>query len=146
MFGMGFTEILIIAVIAILFLGPDKLPDAMVEIAKFFRNAKNTIGTMKESLEEEMNVKSMKDEALAYKKELLNASNKVKSATDIKKMAAKLTTLEDGTFEDDDLFKESKQSNQSDNKSEKTPNKSDEVTLAKKKKNPNKIEEDSKDV
>ncbi len=146
MFGMGFTEILIIAVIAILFLGPDKLPDAMVEIAKFFRNAKNTIGTMKDSLEEEMNVKSMKDEALAYKKELLNASNQVKSATDIKKMAAKLTTLEDDILADDDLSKEPKQTNQSNNKSEKSQDKVDEVTLAKKKKSPNKIEEDSKDV
>ena len=140
MFGMGFTEILIIAVIAILFLGPDKLPDAMVEIAKFFRNAKNTIGTMKESLEEEMNVKSMKDEALAYKKELLNASNQVKSATGIKKMAAKLTTLEDDIFEDNDLSKKSN------NRGEENQNIADEVTLAKKKKNPNKIEEDSKDV
>ncbi|MDQ1267985.1 MAG: hypothetical protein QG560_628, partial [Campylobacterota bacterium] len=26
MFGMGFTEIVVIAIIAILFLGPDKLP------------------------------------------------------------------------------------------------------------------------
>ena len=43
MFGMGFTEILVIAIIAILFLGPDKLPDTMVQIAKFFRNTKNTI-------------------------------------------------------------------------------------------------------
>lgn len=101
MFGMGFTEILVISIIAILFLGPDKLPEAMVQIAKFFRNAKSTISTVKESLEEEMNVKSMKDEALAYKKELLDASNKVKSATDIKSMAAKLTTLEDDSFGDD---------------------------------------------
>lgn len=95
MFGIGFTEMVVIAIIAILFIGPDKLPGTMVEIAKFFKNAKNTIGSMKETLEEEMNVKSMKDEALAYKKELLEAGNQVKSATDIKQMAAKLTTLED---------------------------------------------------
>ena len=56
MFGMGFTEILFIAVIAILFLGPDKLPSAMVEVAKFFRNTKKTIMTVKDSLEEEMNI------------------------------------------------------------------------------------------
>jgi len=98
MFGMGFTEILVIAIIAILFLGPDKLPDTMVQIAKFFRNTKNTINNMKSSIEEEMNVKSMKEEALAYKKELVDASDKVKSATDIKQMAAKLTTLEDDDF------------------------------------------------
>ena len=54
MFGMGFTEILFIAVIAILFLGPDKLPSAMVDIAKFFRQVKKTLGTVKDSLEEEI--------------------------------------------------------------------------------------------
>lgn len=102
MFGIGFTELIVIAVIAILFIGPDKLPGTMIEIAKFFKNTKKVISSMKESFEEEMNVKSMKDEALAYKKELLDAGNKVKSATDIKAMAAKLTTLEDS----DDFFSE----------------------------------------
>jgi sec-independent protein translocase protein TatB len=132
MFGMGFTEIVIIAIIAILFLGPDKLPDTMVQIAKFFRNTKNTISTMKSTLEDEMNVKSMKEEALAYKKGLLDATEEVKSATDIKKMAAKLTTLEDDDFSG--IFDEPTKPA--------TPlaqNKPDEVTLPKKK-------EDSKNV
>ncbi|HEY9203782.1 Sec-independent protein translocase protein TatB [Sulfurimonas sp.] len=138
MFGMGFTEILIIAVIAILFLGPDKLPSAMVEIAKFFRNAKNTIGSMKESFEDELNVKSMKDEALAYKKELQDASNQVKDATDIKKMAAKLTTLEDDNIGDSSLFDKPK---------DEPSSKKEEVTFAKKKtQTTDKIEEDSKNV
>lgn len=138
MFGMGFTEILIIAVIAILFLGPDKLPSTMVEIAKFFRNTKNTIGSMKESFAEELNVKSMKDEALAYKKELQDASNQVKNATDIKKMAAKLTTLEDDNIGDSGLFDKPK---------DEPSSKKDEVTFAKKKpQTTDKIEEDSKNV
>ncbi len=42
MFGMGFTEILMIAVVAILFLGPDKLPDAMVSVAKFIKGGKRS--------------------------------------------------------------------------------------------------------
>ncbi|MBW6489223.1 Sec-independent protein translocase protein TatB [Sulfurimonas sp.] len=132
MFGMGFTEIVIIAIIAILFLGPDKLPDAMVQIAKFFRSTKNTISSMKHSLEEEMNVKSMKEEALAYKKGLLDVTEEVKSATDIKKMAAKLTTLEDDDFSG--VFDQPSKAT--------TPlaqSKPDEVTLPKKK-------EDSKNV
>jgi len=83
MFGMGFTEILIIAVIAVLFLGPDKLPSTMVEIAKFFRNAKNAIGSVKDTLEEEMNVSEIKKEALAYKSQLEDATSRVTSATDI---------------------------------------------------------------
>jgi len=83
MFGMGFTEILLIAVIAILFLGPDKLPSTMVEIAKFFRSVKNTIGSVKESLEEEMNVTGIKQEALAYKQELLKASEGLHKAANV---------------------------------------------------------------
>lgn len=83
MFGMGFTEILVIAVIAILFLGPDKLPSTMVEIAKFFRSAKNTLGSMKASIEDEMHVADIKQEALAYKQELEKASHAVSHAADI---------------------------------------------------------------
>ena len=83
MFGMGFTEILVIAVIAILFLGPDKLPSTMVEIAKFFRSTKRAIGSMKESIEEEMHIADIKQEALAYKQELQKASSAVTSVTDI---------------------------------------------------------------
>jgi sec-independent protein translocase protein TatB len=98
MFGMGLGELIIIAIIAILFLGPDKLPETMVQIAKFFKSTKNTINNMKSSFEEEMNVKTMKEEALAYKKELTDVGDRVKSATDIKQMAAKLTTLEDDDF------------------------------------------------
>jgi len=78
---MGFTEIMVIAVIAILFLGPDKLPSAMIDIAKFFRNVKRTVGGVKESIEQEMNVADLKEEALAYKKELLEAQNNAAKVT-----------------------------------------------------------------
>jgi sec-independent protein translocase protein TatB len=93
MFGMGFTEILIIAVIAVLFLGPDKLPSAMVEVAKFFRSVKKTVGTVKDSLEEEMNVADIKEEALAYKKELLSAGDNLKKATNIDSIGTSLSSL-----------------------------------------------------
>ena len=97
MFGLGFTEIMIIAVIAILFLGPDKLPTAMVEVAKFFKNVKNTVGSVKESIEQEINVKEIKEEALAYKKELLATQEKITKATDVK---ASLTNLSDDLIGD----------------------------------------------
>ncbi len=105
MFGMGFTEILIIAVIAILFLGPDKLPSAMIEIAKFFRNTKRTIGEVKDTLEQEMNVSEIKEEALAYKKELLDAKENIERTTDIK---ANLTNLTDDFLDEDALVVEEK--------------------------------------
>ena len=83
MFGMGFTEILLIAVIAIIFVGPDKLPSMLVDIAKFFRSVKNTIGTVKETIEDEVNITDIKREALAYKQELLDASEDLNKVTDI---------------------------------------------------------------
>ena len=102
MFGMGFTEMLLIAVIAILFLGPDKLPSTMIEIAKFFKNVKSTIGSVKDSLEEEMNLSEIKREALAYKQELLSASENLNKVKNIPTQAsAKLTSLTDDILSDD---------------------------------------------
>ena len=83
MFGIGFTELLLVSVIAILFLGPDKLPDTMVQIAKFIKSVKNTIGEAKSSLEEEMKISDLKDEALKYKAQLDNATNELKSFKNI---------------------------------------------------------------
>jgi len=70
MFGMGFTEILFIAVIAIIFLGPDKLPEAMVQIAKFFNSFKKTVSEAKSTFEQEIHINELKEEALSYKRTL----------------------------------------------------------------------------
>ncbi|MFT7860965.1 MAG: Sec-independent protein translocase protein TatB [Sulfurimonas sp.] len=126
MFGMGFTEILIIAVVAILFLGPDKLPTAMVEIAKFFRTTKNTLGSLKSTIEEEMHVADIKQEALAYKQELETAKQKVSKAADV--------NAHIGDIMDDEPKEELK----------KAPSEPEEVTFKKKKKK--KVEEENIDV
>jgi sec-independent protein translocase protein TatB len=83
MFGIGFTEILLISIIAILFLGPDKLPEAMIQIAKFIKGVKKTVGDAKSSLEEEMKIADLKDEALNYKKQLDSATDELKSFKNI---------------------------------------------------------------
>jgi sec-independent protein translocase protein TatB len=68
MFGMGFTEILFIAVIAIIFLGPDKLPEAMVQIAKFFNSFKKSVSEAKSTFENEIHMNELREEALSYKR------------------------------------------------------------------------------
>ena len=68
---MGIGEILLIAIVAVLFLGPDKLPGTMVDIAKFFRSVKGTVNSAKATLEEEMKFSDMKREALSYKDDLM---------------------------------------------------------------------------
>lgn len=93
MFGMGIGEILLIIIIAILFLGPDKLPDTMVQIAKFFREVKGTVSTAKATLEEEMKFSEMKESALNYKQELTNASAELERMTNITEIGSELTGI-----------------------------------------------------
>ncbi|MDF1879712.1 Sec-independent protein translocase subunit TatB [Sulfurimonas sp. MAG313] len=92
MFGMGFMEIMIIAVIAVIFLGPDKLPEAMINIAKFFRSMKSTVADAKSSIEQEMNITELKQEALSYKEELMSASDELGRVTSLANL--------DDTFDD----------------------------------------------
>jgi sec-independent protein translocase protein TatB len=74
---MGFTEIMFIAVIAILFLGPEKLPDAMVQIAKLFKSVRRTVDEAKSSFEEEIHIKELREEALGYRKKIEEASGDI---------------------------------------------------------------------
>ncbi len=83
MFGIGFTELLLISIVAILFLGPDKLPQAMVEIAKFIKSVKKTVGEAKNSLEEEMRIADLKEEALHYKQQLDSATSELRNFKNI---------------------------------------------------------------
>ena len=70
MFGLGFMEILLIAIIAIIALGPDKLPDTMVQIAKFIRKFKIGLDDAKSTLNNELNVSEMKAEASKFKSQI----------------------------------------------------------------------------
>lgn len=83
MFGIGFTELLLIAIVAILFLGPDKLPEAMVQIAKFIKSVQRTVRDAKISLEEEIKIADLKEEALGYKRKLDEAGNELKGFKNI---------------------------------------------------------------
>lgn len=83
MFGIGFTELLLIAIVAILFLGPDKLPQAMMDIAKFIKGVKKTISDAQSSLEEELKIADLKEEALKYKQQLDDASSELKNFKNI---------------------------------------------------------------
>lgn len=125
MFGMGFTEILIIGIIAILFLGPDKLPQTMVEIAKFFKNVKRTLSDAKESIDEELHLQEIKEQALGYKEELTSASNEL----------SKLTDLDDIKEEVNEIKEASKVSlNDIENEEKILKKEPEEVTFKKKKK------------
>ncbi|MEE8587755.1 MAG: Sec-independent protein translocase protein TatB [Sulfurimonadaceae bacterium] len=95
MFGMGFAEILIIGVIAILFLGPEKLPETMVQIAKFFKSVKTTVASAKSSIEEELHIHEIKEEANSYKRQLTEASSELTRVTGIEDLKDEMRDIKE---------------------------------------------------
>ncbi|GAA6917835.1 Sec-independent protein translocase protein TatB [Helicobacter pylori] len=81
MFGMGFFEILVVLVVAIIFLGPEKFPQAVVDVVKFFRTVKKTLNDAKDTLDKEINIEEIKKETLEYQKLF---ENKVESLKGVK--------------------------------------------------------------
>ncbi|MCK9337730.1 MAG: Sec-independent protein translocase protein TatB [Arcobacteraceae bacterium] len=77
MFGMGLLEISVIAIVAIIALGPEKLPGAMVDIAKFFKKLKGGIEDAKSTLDNELKISELKAEAQKYKSQVENIQNSV---------------------------------------------------------------------
>ncbi len=105
MFGMSFTEILVIAIIAILFLGPDKLPDAMVRVAKFFRSVKKAVMGAKEALDQEIKIQELKENALSYKEKIQKSAYELEREVDLEAFSdipSKLESIEDILGDDDE--------------------------------------------
>jgi sec-independent protein translocase protein TatB len=56
MFGMGGSEILVILIVALLFLGPDKLPEAAKKISKGIRDIKKQSRALQQTIEDDENI------------------------------------------------------------------------------------------
>ena len=78
MFGMSFPEILVIAIIAVLALGPQKLPKAMVEIAKYLKIIRKTINDAKQSFDQEVRIAELKEDAQKYKESIAKTKDDIK--------------------------------------------------------------------
>ncbi len=93
MFGFSFGEILIIAVIAVLFLGPDKLPQTFVDIAKFLKAVKKTINDAKDAIDREVHISEIKQEALEYKKKFEQGANDLTNSVNNNKSLNELSNI-----------------------------------------------------
>jgi sec-independent protein translocase protein TatB len=60
MFGLGFGEIVIIAILALILLGPDKLPDAAKTLGKTLREIRRHTDDLKEQFEAELDLNDRK--------------------------------------------------------------------------------------
>ena len=86
MFDLGFSEILFIAIIALLFIGPDKLPETLKTIARTIGKIKRSFEDVKESVNNELRVSELREEVLSYKRELEKAKEDLSA---FKNVAAK---------------------------------------------------------
>ncbi|EAI9737080.1 Sec-independent protein translocase subunit TatB [Campylobacter jejuni] len=75
---MSFGEIIVILVVAILVLGPDKLPEAIVQIAKILKVVKRNIDDAKSSIEKEIRINDLKEEAKKYKDEFSSTNENIR--------------------------------------------------------------------
>ena len=75
MFGMGFMEIFLILIIGIIALGPEKLPGALVDAARFFKKFKSGIDEAKSTLDNELNISEMKKQASDLKASVDDVAN-----------------------------------------------------------------------
>ncbi len=80
MFGVGWSEILLIMVVAVIVLGPKRLPEAMKQVARIFREVKSTVDEVKTSVLSEVDdIKSIPETTKKEFEEKLTFSEKPKS-------------------------------------------------------------------
>jgi sec-independent protein translocase protein TatB len=63
MFDIGFTELLVIAVIALLVLGPERLPGAISSASRKLSQLKRSFNSLKEELAKEVNIEELRQDA-----------------------------------------------------------------------------------
>ncbi|MDR3177957.1 MAG: Sec-independent protein translocase protein TatB [Campylobacteraceae bacterium] len=77
MFGIGFFEFIVICIVAIIFLGPDKLPSAMIKIIKTLKTFSKSINEAKTAIEEELNIEELKEDSKKYRALLEQNTQKI---------------------------------------------------------------------
>ncbi len=70
MFDAGFAEVMVIAVIALLVIGPERLPEVAAKVGGWIGKAKAFVSSTKADIEREFEASKMKDILTEQKKEI----------------------------------------------------------------------------
>ena len=88
MFGIGLPEMIIIAVVALIFIGPDKLPGVLrsigkglVELKRATSDVRSTVQEEMQKIEDEIELKEVRESAQDFKNVLGGVANKVDPLT-----------------------------------------------------------------
>lgn len=107
MFGIGFWEFLIIAVIAIIALGPDKFPEAMIKVVKMFKSLSKSLNEAKQVVEEELNLQELKEDANKYRALLEKNTKEIKKSISFDELEALQESTKEVNSAITDIKKES---------------------------------------
>ena len=84
MFGIGLPEMIIIAAVALIFIGPDKLPGVLrsigkglVELKRATSDVRSTVQDEMNKIEEEIELKDVRESAQDFSNELGGVANKM---------------------------------------------------------------------
>lgn len=112
MFDIGFWELVLISVVALVVLGPERLPVAIRGVTKFVRTAKSMANSVKDELSQELKIQELQDnlrkaEQMGMKDlspELQSSIEELKKAAqDVQRPYAKDSNKEPSTQEASDL-------------------------------------------
>ncbi len=101
MFDVGFFELLLVAVVALLVFGPERLPHVIKSVASWVAKAKFFTNNLKEEFEREANLSEMRAELeaqrLQFRKELERVENQLKESSRHEKVSKDNALDESGT-------------------------------------------------
>ncbi|WP_428035909.1 Sec-independent protein translocase protein TatB [Amphritea sp.] len=78
MFDIGFAELLIIAIVGLVVLGPEKLPVAARTVGLWVSKAKRTLGSIQSEISEELRLDEMKRQIVMKQEELDRELNEMR--------------------------------------------------------------------
>lgn len=98
MFNLGFLEIFLLAIIALLVVGPEKLPKLARDVARFINDVKRTTNTITQDI-----TKAIDEENFQKKLKKLDEEGKVNTEEPDLESSEQHPPTEDDLIEEDDL-------------------------------------------
>lgn len=72
MFDIGFTELLIVAVVALVVVGPERLPSLIKTMLMYIRKIKSGFNSIRDEVEKELDLDGIKEEITGVKTDMSN--------------------------------------------------------------------------
>jgi sec-independent protein translocase protein TatB len=82
MFDVGFTEVLLLSLVGLLVLGPERLPRVARTLGGFARKARSSWANLKRSIDAELQAEDLKEPLKQFENEIRSGVDRVKSGVD----------------------------------------------------------------